>query len=120
MLSISISVFVVRGFTISNKYVSTVSIEITGDVQQSVWENVRGEMGLEKSGSATWCLVARFIRGFRERLPLFHCKKILRQDFLCICNMRYSAGTLHFIDNINLKISEINKISCAVNRNNII
>lgn len=84
-------------------------------------ENIREERGLERSGSAAWGLVAKFIRYFRESLPLFSCKKILRQAFLlCVCNMKYSAGSVHFIDNINLRISEISEVSCATTRTNII
>lgn len=88
---------------------------------KSVEENIRGERGLERSGFAAWGLVARFITCYRDSLLLFPCKPILRQGFLlCVCNMRYSAGDVHFIDNINLRISEISEVSCAVNRTNII
>lgn len=91
------------------------------DLQQSVEENIRGERGLERAGSAAWGVVAKFIRCFRDSLPLFPCKKILRQAFLlCVCDTRYSAGSVHFIDNINLRISEISEVSCAANKTNII
>lgn len=84
-------------------------------------ENIRGERGLERSGSAALGLVAKFIRCFQESIPLFACKKILQQAFfLCVCNKRYSDDNVHFIDNINLGISEINEVSHAANRTKII
>lgn len=84
-------------------------------------ENIRGERGLERSGSAALGLVAKFIRCFRKSIPSFACKKILQQAFfLCLCNMRYSDDSVHFIDNINLRISEISAVPCAANRTNII
>jgi len=84
-------------------------------------ETIRGVRGLESSGSAAWGLVAKLIRCFRKSLHLFPCKKILRQVFLlCVCNTRYSAGSVHFTDNINLRISKIREVSCAANRTNII